>query len=128
MVTHREEFSVRTTVIVPMHGGNDGGKNAGAWGGCPELPAVVGEARIRSCEDLSITLDTQGGIVARLLRAMSEHRWFRLLARDRATEGLAGSVEWVRSPETGLWVQWDEPWTACAYGQHEPAATLLLAA
>ncbi|MFG2147503.1 hypothetical protein ACGFRG_25455 [Streptomyces sp. NPDC048696] len=58
---------------------------------------------------------------------MAEYTGFRVLARDRQTEGLAGSVEWVRS-ETGMWVQWDEPWTGCAYGQHMPAHTLLLAA
>lgn len=128
MVTHREEYRVQTTVIVPALGGVQGGKCDGQWVVCPDLPAVLGDNRIRSCEDLSVTLDSQGGIVATLLRAMSEHRWFRLLARDRTTEGLAGSVEWVRSPETGLWVQFDEPWTACAFGQHKPAATMLLAA
>ncbi|MEU1018507.1 hypothetical protein [Streptomyces sp. NPDC005898] len=127
MVTHRKEFRVQTRVIVPSHELNNGG-NEGVWGECPELPAVLGEVRIRSCDDLSVALDAHGGTVARLLRAVAQHKWFRLLARDRATEGLAGSVEWIRSPETGLWVQWDEPWTACAYGQHEPAATMLLAA
>ncbi|MFD5900882.1 hypothetical protein ACFWHG_05210 [Streptomyces microflavus] len=30
-----------------------------------------------------------------------------------------GSVEWVREP-CGLWVQWDEPVTGCAYGLHVP--------
>ncbi|TXJ76438.1 hypothetical protein E2C11_22000 [Streptomyces lavendulae] len=59
-----------------------------------------------------------------LLRAVGEHRWFRLLARDGATEGLAGSVEWVRSPETGLWVQVGRAmdrvrlWAARARGDH----------
>ncbi|MEU3060632.1 hypothetical protein [Streptomyces subrutilus] len=128
MVTHRKEYRVQTRVIVPTHEGNNGGLNEGLWGACPELPAVLGEVRIRSCDDLSVALDAHGGTVARLLRAMAGYKWFRVLARDRHTEGLAGSVEWVRSPETGLWVQWDEPWTACDYGQHEPAATMLLAA
>ncbi|MGW2425081.1 hypothetical protein ACWC0C_38565 [Streptomyces sp. NPDC001709] len=123
MVTHREEFHVQTTVIVPMHGGKNG-----QWVECAELPNVLGENRIRSCNDLTITLEAEGGVVARLLRAVAEYTWFRLLARDRETCGLAGSVEWVRNPETGLWQQWDEPWTACAYGQHQPIPTLLLAA
>ncbi|GAA3856246.1 hypothetical protein GCM10023084_07670 [Streptomyces lacrimifluminis] len=120
MVTHSKEFYVRTTVIVPMIEGNNGG-----WMACPELPDVLGEDTVRSCGDLRLIVETQGGVVAHLLRAIAQYTGFRLLVRDRRTGALAGSVEWVRN-DAGVWVQWDEPVTACAYGQHRP--TVLLAA
>ncbi|GGR71218.1 hypothetical protein GCM10010252_06890 [Streptomyces aureoverticillatus] len=118
MVTHSEEFRVQTTVIVPMRGGTDG-----AWGACHELPDVLSEESVRSCADLHRIVESQGGIVARLFRTIGKHTGFRLLARDHKSHTLAGSVEWVRG-DSGLWVQWDEPVTMCAYGQHCPATVL----
>ncbi|MEV7360377.1 hypothetical protein [Kitasatospora sp. NPDC091276] len=123
MVTHRNEFRVRTTVVVSASGGS----LPGVWPTCPELPELFGETRIHRCHDLYRTLETQGGIVARLV-ARSPYQAFRVLARDTETDGLAGFVEWVRSAETGRWVQWDEPVTGCAHGLHQPAPTMLEAA
>ncbi|MFJ7250739.1 hypothetical protein ACIQWA_39710 [Kitasatospora sp. NPDC098652] len=123
MVTHRNEFRVRTTVVVSASGGG----TPGVWPACPELPELFAETRIRTCLDLLRTLETQGGIVARLI-ARSPYKAFRVLARDTETGGLAGYVEWVRSPGTGRWVQWDEPLTCCAHGCHQPAPTMLEAA
>ncbi|MGW8975115.1 hypothetical protein [Streptomyces platensis] len=122
MVTHSKEYRVLTSVIVPvLDRGN------GAWGACPELPDVLGECVIRSCDDLWVIVESQGGVVARLLRAIEKYSGFRLLARDDRSHALAGSVEWVRNA-AGLWVQWDEPVTACAYGDHGPTVTVRLAA
>ncbi|WP_162890443.1 hypothetical protein [Streptomyces olivoreticuli] len=110
MATHCKESRVQTTVHVQTQAG---------WTECPTLPTVLGEDQIGSCEDLALILESQGGVVARLLRT-AKYSGFRLLARHTPTRVLAGSVEWVRSPESGIWVQWDEPWTACQYGQHKP--------
>ncbi len=112
MVTHSEDYEVSTKVEIP-------GSN-GTWGACPELPEVLGEDMIRSCEDLSRVLVTQGGVVSRLLRKLGlVVSGFRLLAREPRSRTLMGSVEWVRH-DCGLWVQHDEPLTGCAYGQHFP--------
>lgn len=119
MATHSKEFRVQTTVIVPVLGGENG-----VWGACVELPEVLGEDTVRSCEDLRVIVESQGGVVAKLLAALKRHAGFRLLARDERTHALAGSVEWVRG-DSGLWVQWDEPLTMCAYGQHRPSALLV---
>ncbi|MFJ8472146.1 hypothetical protein [Kitasatospora sp. NPDC094011] len=88
------------------------------------MPALFGETRVRACLDLFRTLETQGGIVARLLDR-APYVGFRVLARETVTSGLAGYVEWVRHPSAGRWMQWDEPWTGCAYGCHQPAATMV---
>ncbi|MEV0445472.1 hypothetical protein AB0I84_08065 [Streptomyces spectabilis] len=118
MTTHSKEIRVQTTVIVPVLGGENG-----AWAACGELPNVLGEYTVRSCEDLRVIVESQGGVVSRLLSAVQRYTGFRLLARDERTHALAGSVEWVRG-DSGLWVQWDEPVTMCAYGQHRPAPVL----
>lgn len=123
MTTHREEYMVQTSVLVPAPG-----SETGAWIDCPDLPDVLGEARIRSCEDLTAVMESQGGIVARLLRLVAHCRAFRLLARERWTGTLAGWVEWVRNEVSGAWQQWDEPWTGCDAGQHCPPGLLGLVA
>ncbi|MFE4516344.1 hypothetical protein ACFRMQ_19355 [Kitasatospora sp. NPDC056783] len=97
------------------------------WAACPELPAIFAETSIRTCLDLVRTLETQGRIVAGLIPS-APYRGYRVLARDIGTGGLAGSVEWVRNRYTDQWEQWDEPWTGCEYGCHQPAATMLEAA
>lgn len=112
MVTHRKGYEVHTAVEVP-------GTN-GTWGACATLPDVLGEDRIRSCEDLSRVLESQGGMVSRLLRGLVALSGFRLLARETRTRSLVGYVEWVQH-DCGLWVQCDEePWSICDYGQHYP--------
>ncbi|WP_415956393.1 hypothetical protein [Streptomyces sp. 021-4] len=76
---------------------------------------------IRTCEDLSRVLVTQGGVVSRLLRKLGlVVEGFRLLAREPRSRALMGSVQWVRH-DCGLWVQHDQPMTGCDYGQHCPA-------
>jgi len=109
-------------VLVPAPG-----SKTGAWITCPDLPDVLGEARIRSCEDLAVVVESEGGIVARLLRMLAQYKAFRLLARERWTGALAGWVEWVRD-ESGAWQQWDDPWTGCDAGQHCPPSALGLVA
>lgn len=118
MVTHCEEYVVRTAVVVPMLDGK-----TGTWQPCPELPHILGEDTVRSCADLRVILESQAGVVSRLLRTIAKYSGFRLLARESRTHGLVGSVEWVRH-ECGLWHQWDAPLTSCDYGQHRPAALL----
>ena len=104
---------VTTTVAVPAPG-----DSSGKWINCPDLPAVLSEDVVRSCEDLAIIVATQGRVGASLLRTPARYCGFRLLARYVDTHRLAGWVEWVRRPDSGVWVQWDEPATACMYGQH----------
>ncbi|MGW1277568.1 hypothetical protein ACWD4V_11520 [Streptomyces tsukubensis] len=120
MVTHSKEYRARTTVLVPLDGGR-----CGEWGPCPDLPDTLGETRIRSCEDLTITLESHGGFVARLLNVL--YSAFRLLARSRTTGGLAGWSEWTRS-DSGMWVPVDAPWSGCDHGQHVPGYTELVRA
>ncbi|MFG2916277.1 hypothetical protein ACGF0D_25725 [Kitasatospora sp. NPDC048298] len=124
MVTHRNEFRIRTTVMVAVRGD----QGVVAWAACPELPVILAESTIRTCLDLVRTLETQGRVVAGLLSKVP-YEQFRVLARDVTTAGLAGSVEWVRNRYTGAWEQWgDEPWTGCEYGCHQPAPTMWEAA
>ncbi|MFH8593072.1 hypothetical protein [Streptomyces rimosus] len=121
MVTHSNEFDVATSVLVPVLVGGE----RVVWGECPEFPGVFGEDRIRSCTDLTTVVQSQGGVVARLVeRLRLDVPGFRLLAREREAGTLAGGVEWVRDKHFGLWRQYDEPWTACDYGQHVPPAVL----
>ncbi|MEU7191682.1 hypothetical protein [Streptomyces sp. NPDC045369] len=117
MVTHSNEYDVATSVLVPVLVGGE----RVVWGASRELPGVFGEDRIRSCADLTMVVQSQGGVVARLIeRLRIDVGGFRLLARERETGTLAGAVEWMRDAHFGLWRQYDEPWVACAYGQHVP--------
>ncbi|MFF7689700.1 hypothetical protein ACFZB6_26585 [Streptomyces syringium] len=119
MNQHREVYAVRMTVIVPAPG-----DTLGAWDACPSLPTTLAEEEVRSCSELYVVVSTYGDLVARLIGQILPHQAFRVLARERDTHTLAGSVEWIRSAETGLWHQWDEPWTACQHGQHTPSIRL----
>lgn len=117
MVTHSNEFSVHTSVLVPVPVGGE----RVTWGECPEVPGVFGEDQIGSCRDLVLVVQSQGGVVAKLVERLGvDVSGFRLMARESETQTLAGSVEWVRDQHSGLWRQHDEPWTACDYGQHVP--------
>ncbi|AJP03451.1 hypothetical protein TU94_20160 [Streptomyces cyaneogriseus subsp. noncyanogenus] len=59
-------------------------------------------------------------MVSRLLRKLGlVADGFRLLAHEPRSHALMGSMQWVRH-DCGLWVQHDEPLTACDYGQHVP--------
>ncbi|MFD7646718.1 MULTISPECIES: hypothetical protein [Streptomyces] len=112
MVTHREDYEVQTAVQIPG--------SEGTWEACASLPDVLGEDMIKTCDDLSRVLVTQGGVVSRLLRGLTLGG-FRLLARERRSAALVGAVEWVQHP-CGMWVQHGTPVTGCEYGQHGPAA------
>ncbi|MER5862226.1 hypothetical protein [Kitasatospora sp. NPDC002040] len=117
MVTHGEEMYVTTTVFVtPCEQGS------GAWEVCPNLPEGLDTTLIRACEDLPAVLETQGGVIAAVLRHVVRYRGFRLLARETRTHALAGGVEWVHDRATGTWRMHDQPWTTCDYGLHDPAA------
>lgn len=112
MVTHGEGYEVQTRVEIP-------GSN-GTWAPCGGLPDVLGEDMIRTCEDLSRVLVTQGGVVSRMLHKLGlVAGGFRLLAREPRSRALMGSVQWVRH-DCGLWVQHDQPVVVCDYGVHGP--------
>ncbi len=85
---------------------------------------MLGDHTVRSCEDLAVTVAAQGNVVAHLLEDRRTYRAFRLVARYTGTGRLAAWVEWVREPTSGVWVQHDEPMTACDYGDHGAGATV----
>lgn len=118
MVTHSERFAVESYVIVPATGDHGWG-TSGTWQACPEMPGNLGEGVVSSCADLRTVIGAAGGVVARVLGG-SAYPAFRMLTRYRRTGGLAGSVHYQRCKDSGLWVMWDEVWTACEWGQHGP--------
>ncbi|MGW3229396.1 hypothetical protein [Kitasatospora sp. NPDC001095] len=116
MVTHRKEWQVQPTIYVTPR--NHGG--AGAWEVCTGPAALLPVTRVRRCEDLPAILETEGGMVARLLEGVVRYAGFRLIARETISRGLVGLVEWRHDADSGLWRPHDVPWTVCDSGQHRP--------
>ncbi len=124
MVTHRKEWQVDTTIYVAPRNYTGGG----TWEVCTGAGDLLTATRVRTCADLPPILETQGGMVARVLAAVVRYRGFRLVARENTSHGIVGLVEWTHDPHTGLWRQHDAPWTMCDYGQHRPSAPVLVVA
>ncbi|MER6365043.1 hypothetical protein [Kitasatospora sp. NPDC001527] len=120
MVTHREEWRVRTSIYVTpckQHGA--------AWEVCAGAAGLLADARVRECGDLSPILETQGGIVVQALAGVVRHVALRLVARETTSRGLVGLAEWQHDPESGLWRMHCPPWTVCDAGQHRPGGPAL---
>ncbi|MFE1129590.1 hypothetical protein ACFW6R_23290 [Streptomyces albidoflavus] len=114
MVTHSKEYEVQTTVQTFRMGG--------LWEACESVPSILGVDRIRSCEDLARTMETLGGVVARLLDGRPLP-CFRLVTREKTTGSVVGLVQWCQQPD-GSWAPWDTPFVACDYGQCAPVVTV----
>ncbi|WP_406113919.1 hypothetical protein [Kitasatospora purpeofusca] len=124
MVTHRNEWQVLTSIYVTPRNQRGDGQTPG-WEVCTGAPDVLAASRVRACEDLPPILETQGGIVAKLLATVVRYSGFRLIARETTSRGMVGLTEWTQDPDTGLWRQHDQPWTVCQAGQHRPAGPVL---